>query len=380
MDFSFTDEQRALEDTFLRFVQRDYGFEARRKLAHSDTGWSREAWSQLGELGALALNVPEANEGMGLGPLETLLAMNAFGPGLLLEPFVSSGVIATKLLALSADERAQADLLPRMATGEAVAVLAHFEPDSRHETETVTTRATHTGDGYVLDGHKAVVVHAPAADELLVSARTSGDVADRAGVSLFRISPQNPGVVLQTYPLIDGQRGAEVFLRSAYVPATARVGVEGGMLDAIERALDVGLAALIAESAAVQAAVVDATVEYLKTRQQFGQPIGRFQALQHRAADMVLHREQSKSMSYLAALRCELEDREARRAFLSAAKVVTNQGARFIGQNAVQLHGGMGMTDELQLSHWFKRLVALEAQLGDTDTHLQRVVQLRVAA
>ncbi len=380
MDFDFTEDQRQLEDTLRRFVQRDYGFEQRRKLAASEQGWSREAWQQLAELGALAINVPEAHGGMGFGPVETLLAMKVFGPALLLEPFVPCAVIATTVLADSGDEAAQADLLPKLAAGETIAVLAHFEPASRHDSGLVATRAVRSGDGFVLDGHKAVVVHAGAADELLVSARTSGGAQDAGGVSLFRVSPTTPGVVLRPYPLIDGSRGAEVFLRSAYVPATARVGTEGAALPAIERALDAGLAALLAESVGVQQALVDATVEYLKTRQQFGQPIGRFQALQHRAADMVLHLEQSRSMSYLAALRCRLEDGNARRAALSAAKVVINQGGRFIGQQSVQLHGGMGMTDELQVSHWFKRLVALEATFGDTDTHLQRFAALRRAA
>ncbi len=380
MDFDFSEDQRQLEDTLQRFVQRDYGFERRRKLAASSDGWSREAWQQLADIGALAINVPEAHGGMGFGPVETLLAMKVFGPALLLEPFVSSAVIATALLAESGDEAAQADLLPKLAAGETIAVLAHFEPSSRNDSGLVATRAVRSGDGFVLDGHKAVVVHAGAADELLVSARTQGNADDADGVTLFRVSPKTPGVVQQPYPLIDGQRGAEVFLRSAYVPATARIGAEGGALPAIERALDVGLAALLAESVGVQQALVDATVEYLKTRQQFGQPIGRFQALQHRAADMVLHLEQSRSMSYLAALRCTLADKNARRAALSAAKVVVNQGGRFIGQQSVQLHGGMGMTDELQVSHWFKRLIALEATFGDTDTHLQRFAHLRAAA
>lgn len=373
MDFSFNEEQRALEDTVRRFVAKDYTFEARRKIRDAAPGWSREVWQSLADIGVLAVNVPEEHGGLGYGAVETGLVMGAFGAGLLIEPYLASAVVAPALLTRLATPEQQGVLLPAIAGGESIAVLAHFE-NARYDAAQVKTDASRSGDGFVLNGHKAVVSHGGTADLLLVSARTA------KGVTLFAVKPGTPGVSVRDYATIDGQRGAEVTLRSAYVPSTAVIGAEGEALAAIEQALDIGLAALCAEAVGVMEATVAATSEYLKTRKQFGQPIGRFQALQHRMADMLLHQEQSRSMSYLAAMRCTDTDRAARQKALSAAKVIVGQACRFIGQNAVQLHGGMGMTDELNVSHWFKRLAAIELSLGDTDSHLQRFAALSRAA
>jgi alkylation response protein AidB-like acyl-CoA dehydrogenase len=295
---------------------------------------------------------------------------------LLLEPVLSSAIIATAALRAFADQAPAAELLAAMATGEKIAALAHFESDARFESQWVTTRAQRVGAGFRLDGHKGVVMHAGAADTLLVSARMSGEAADAAGVSLFLVPRATRGLVLDEYPTVDGQRAADVYLRAVEVPAASRLGAEGGALAAIEAALDVGLAALCAEAVGVMQALVDATIEYVRIRQQFGQPIGRFQALQHRIADMLIHLEQARSMSYLAALRCTGEDIGERRRALSAAKAVVGQACRFVGQQAVQLHGGMGMTDELKVSHWFKRLTAAQLMFGDSDAHLQRYAAL----
>jgi alkylation response protein AidB-like acyl-CoA dehydrogenase len=254
--------------------------------------------------------------------------------------------------------------------------VAHFERDSRFETQWVSARAERKGETYRIEGHKAVVMHATAADELLISARTSGDPGDATGVSLFRIARDSKGLTLDAYPTIDGQRAADVYLQGVEVPAGNRLGAEGGALPVIEAALDIGLAALCAEAVGVMQALVDATVAYVQTRQQFGVPIGRFQALQHRIADMLIHLEQARSMSYLAALRCIDENVVERRRALSAAKAVIGQACRFVSQQAVQLHGGMGMTDELVVSHWFKRLTAAEVMFGDSETHLQRYAAL----
>lgn len=374
MDFSFTEEQQQLGDTLQRFVARDYSFEKRNAIRDSAAGWSREVWRTLADIGVLAVNVPEERGGLGYGPVETMLVMNSFGAALLVEPYLSSAVIATTLIGDIGDEKLQAELLPPMAAGDRIAVLAHFEPASRFETRHVETTARSDGSGYLLNGHKAVVLHAGAADTLLVSARTSGGTDNADGISLFLVPRDTPGMALREYPTLDGQRAAEVLLREASLPAAARLGDAGAALPAIERALDIGLAALCAEAVGVMDALIAATVDYLKTRQQFGQPIGRFQALQHRMADMLLHREQARSMSYLAAMRCTSEDVRERRRTLSAAKVTIGQACRFIGQNAVQLHGGMCMSDELIVSHWFKRLAMIELSCGDTDTHLQRFI------
>lgn len=378
MDFNFSEEQQQLSDTLQRFVARDYGFAKRRTILDSSDGWSREVWQSLADLGALAINVPEKHGGLGFGPVETLLAMNAFGAALLVEPYLSSAVISTSLLSEIAEASLKAELLPKLASGENIAVLAHFEPASRFSVAHVGCTARRSHDGYVLEGHKALVSDAAAADILLVSARTSGQADDGAGVSLFLVSRDSPGLDLREYPTLDGRRAAEVFLNEVFLPVSALLGGEGNALPAIERALDIGLAALCAEAVGAMKALLDATVEYLKTRRQFGQPIGRFQVLQHRAADMLIHLEQARSMSYLAAMRCASEDAPERRRMLSAAKLVIGQACRFIGQNAVQLHGGMGMTEELMVGHWFKRLAMVELTFGDSDSHLQRFAELSI--
>jgi hypothetical protein len=375
MNFEFSDEQQQLHDTVNRYLTEQYTFERFRSINASPLGWDKAAWAGLAELGVLALNVPVAQGGLGFGPLETLSVMGACGRSLLLEPFSSSAVIATAALR-AFDDAAAAQLLTRMASGEAIAVLAHYEPDSRFETQWVSTRAQTSGDHYLLDGHKAVVLHAGAADTLLISARTAGQPGDAHGVSLFRVPRDARGLTLDAYPTIDGRRAAEVYLKAVQVPAGSRLGAEGAALPAIDAALDTGLAALCAEAVGVMQALVDATVAYVQSRQQFGMPIGRFQALQHRIADMLIHLEQARSMSYLAALRCADPNVTERRRALSAAKALIGQSSRFVGQQAVQLHGGMGMTDELIVSHWFKRLTAAELMFGDSDTHLQRYAAL----
>jgi alkylation response protein AidB-like acyl-CoA dehydrogenase len=376
MNFEFTDEQLQLRDTVERFLSEQYRFEKFRAVLASADGWDREAWRGLAELGVLAINVPTAQGGLGFGALETLATMGACGRSLLLEPYLSSAVIATAALRPFAGDAAAAELLSRMATGESIAVLAHFESDARFESQWVSAQARRTAEGYTLDGHKAVVMHAGAADVLLVSARSAGQSQDAQGVSLFRVPRDAPGLKLISYRTIDGQRAADVYLKGVQVPASSRLGAEGGALPAIEAALDIGLAALCAEAVGVMQALIDATVSYVQTRQQFGVAIGRFQALQHRIADMLIHLEQARSMSYLAALRCADANVAERRRALSAAKALIGQSCRFVGQQAVQLHGGMGMTDELIVSHWFKRLTAAELMFGDSDTHLQRYAAL----
>ena len=357
MNFEFNEDQRALADTVQRFIAKDYSFEKRLAIRNSTAGWSREVWRGLADLGALALNIDEDYGGLGYGPQETGLAMGAFGAGLLLEPYLASAVIAPALIRRTASADFQEQWLPAIASGESIVVLAHA--DARG--------ATVTELGGNLCGRKAVVAHGGCADLLLVSAQIpNGDTG------LFAVARGADGLTVHDYPTLDGQRAAEVVLNNT--PATRADA--GAAHEHIEAALDIGLAALCAEAVGIMEATVAATNDYLKTRQQFGQPIGRFQALQHRMADMLLHQEQARSMSYLAAMQCTDKDETARQRTLSAAKVTVGQACRFIAQNAVQLHGGMGMTDELMVSHWFKRLTAIELSFGDTDFHLQRFASL----
>ena len=372
MDFEFSDEQRQLREAIETFAAKEYGFEHLRALKKSRAGWDPAVWRGLAELGVTALHVPAALGGLGYGPTETLALMDACGPSLFLEPILTSAVIATVLLVPYAAQPAAADALRALGRGERIAALAHFEPKSRFDVRRVQTRAARTAAGFRLDGRKAVVAHAGIADTLIVSARTAGAAADAAGVSAFLVPRESPGVTLIEYLTFDGQRAADVILDGAVVEAGALLGAEGSALPAIEAALDAGLAALCAEAVSIMQALLRSTVEYLNTRRQFGQPIGRFQVLQHRVAEMTVHLEQSRSMSYLAAMRCGAADLDERRRALSAAKVIIAEAARFVGQQAVQLHGGMGMSDELKVSHWFKRLTAIELMFGDGDFHLQR--------
>ncbi|HEY0845519.1 MAG TPA: acyl-CoA dehydrogenase family protein [Noviherbaspirillum sp.] len=374
MDFTFTEEQQMLLDTARRFVAKDYGFEARRQIKEkSPDGFSREAWQALADIGLLALNVPEEDGGLGGSPIDTLLAMTAVGEGLLLEPFLTSAVLSTKAIALLGNEQQRADLLPALAGGEKIATFAHDEHASRFDRMAIETRAWPAGDGYVLTGHKSVVSHGDAADLLLVTARIAR-AGETGPMGVFIVPREAFGVKKVAYKTVDGVPACEVWLNQVFVPASALLG-EAGAEDKVADVLDFGLAAVCAEAIGALDKILAATVEYSRNRKQFGQPIGKFQALQHRMADMFLHIEQARSMSYLAAVRCADTDIEVRRKALSAAKVVVGQACRFVGQQAVQLHGGMGVTDELDVSHYFKRLMAIEMQFGGTDLHLENYAQ-----
>jgi alkylation response protein AidB-like acyl-CoA dehydrogenase len=375
MDFTFTEEQQMLLDTTRRFVAKDYGFEARRQIKEkSPDGFSREIWQGLADIGLLALNVPEADGGLGGSAIDNMLAMNAVGEGLLLEPYLASAVLATRTLAALGNDAQRAEWLPALAGGEKIAVLAHDEPQTRFDRMAIATRAWPVGNGFLLTGHKSVVAHAGSADVLLVTARL-GKPDTEGPLTVFSVSANAPGVHKVAYTTVDGVRAGDVWLNQVFVPATALLNGAGSAEEAEQKladVLDFGLAAVCAEAVGALDKLLAATVEYARNRKQFGQPIGKFQALQHRMADMVLHIEQARSMSYLAAVRCTDADPVARSRAMSAAKVVVGQACRFVGQQAVQLHGGMGVTDELDVSHYFKRLMAIELQFGSTDQHLEQ--------
>jgi alkylation response protein AidB-like acyl-CoA dehydrogenase len=372
MDFEFTDEQNLLSDAVQRFMTTRYGSEQRRAVLKAPGAWSREVWSSLTEIGVVALLVPVEQGGLGAGPVETMLAMNAFGAGILLEPYWSSAVLATVLLKRLGGPRA-VKLLESLAIGESIAAVAHTEAGARSDRDRVQTTARKVAAGWSLSGAKAVVLGAVAADTLLVSARVEGG---GDALSIFAVPRGLDGVRVREYATIDGRGAADVTLEGVLLGADALVGVEGAASVMLEEAHSVALAALCADAVGSMKALLDATSKYLQTREQFGQPIGKFQALQHRMADMLIHYEQAKSMAYLAAMQCEAADATTRRRTLSAAKVVIGQAGRFIGQQAVQLHGGMGMADELDVSHHFRRLTATELTLGDTDHHLATFVSL----
>ncbi|HEY6101192.1 MAG TPA: acyl-CoA dehydrogenase, partial [Anaeromyxobacter sp.] len=315
---------------------------------------------------------------MGPAPVETLLTLTAFGKALVVEPYLASAVIGAALVRELGSAGQQEALLRPMASGERVAVPAHGEAGARYDLARVSTAAAREGSGWRIRGRKAVVEHAPHADVLLVSARTGGAAGEQRGISLFAVPRTAPGVTLTAYPTVDGRRAADVILDAA-VPADALLGPEGEAFAGISAAFDLGVAGLCAEGVGVLQATLDATIEYTKTRKQFGMPIAKFQALQHRMADMLVHVEQARSMSYLAAMSAGEADLRARRRALSAAKVTVGNACRFVGQQAVQLHGGMGVTDEIAVSHAFKRLVAIEMAFGDTEHHTEQFIAASAA-
>jgi len=368
MDFSFTDEQQMLLDTTRRFIAERYDFEYRNRVRASEAGWSRETWDGLADLGVLALNIPEADGGIGAGPVGSMLVGNAIGEGLLLEPFLASAVIATQAIVELGSEAQRAAWLPPLASGELIVVLAH------DESGTDNTTATRDGNGWRLDGRKSATYHAAAAQLLLVSARI-----DDGTLGLFAVPSDSSDMTLQPCTTVDEQPAAAIRFDGVRVEADARLGDDATA--ALQAVLDVGLAALCAEAFGAMDRILKATIEYTRSRVQFGVPIGSFQALQHRMAEMLMHLEQARSMAYLAASSCSDPDPAARRSALSAAKALMGQAARYIGQQAVQLHGGMGMTDELDVSHYFKRLLAFELRCGTTDQHLEAYrEQLQVSA
>jgi len=371
MNFSFTEEQTLLQDSLMRFVQKEYTFEKRLAIQKSSDGYSRAVWEQLAGMGVLGLPFSEEDGGFGGGAAETLIVMQAIGSGLLVEPYLASVVLGGGLVQALGDP-GQKQMLSLLAEGRLMLAFAHGEPRSRYALAQVETRAAREGRGWTLSGRKAVVLHGAQADRLIVSARTGGADNDEAGISLFIVDRGAAGMSVRDCRTIDGLRAAEVGLSDVRVDAQALLGAEGGAFPAIDRVSDAGAAALCAEAVGVMETLNAQTLDYLKTRQQFGQPIGRFQVLQHRAADMFIQCELSRSMALLAAMKVAGSDAGERRRAVSAAKVQVGRSGRFIGQAAIQLHGGMGVSDELVASHYAKRLTMIDFWLGDTEHHLER--------
>lgn len=370
MDFNYNEEQLALQDTLRRFIAKDYGFEQRRALARSAEGFSRDHWRQFADLGILALPFPEDFGGLNGNAVDAMLVMEMLGRGLVLEPYLATVILAGGLIRDNGSQAQKDALLPAIAGGELLMALAHYEAGGRYELSHVATSAKPDGSGYLLNGAKAVVLGGGAADKLIVSARTSGAQNDPDGISLFLVEHKAPGLTVRSYATQDGARAAEIKLANVRVAGDALIGTPGAALPMVERAYGYAIAALCAEAVGAMAALNEVTLEYLKTRKQFGQPIGRFQALQHRMVDMVVATEQARSMATLAAVKADSADALERRRAVSAAKAYVGQSARSVGQAAVQLHGGMGVVDELNVSHYFKRLTMINATFGDADHHL----------
>ena len=372
MDFDLSEAQSAIQHSLRRWLANNYDFGQRRAVAQSAEGFSREAWAAYAELGLLMLPFSEADGGLGGNAVDTMVVLEALGAALALEPYLPTVVVAGSLVADLGTGALRNELLGGISTGTLLATLAHQEAGVRYNRRRVATTARREGDGHVLTGHKAVVLGAPSANRLLVSARTSGAPDEAAGITLFVVDPHAAGVAIEGYANHDAQRAGEVTLSNVKVGADAVLGPVGGALPAIERAIDRGIAGLCAEAVGIMATLNTATLDHLKQRKQFGVPIGNFQALQHRMVDMVIATEQSRSLAMLAALKADSDDPAERSRAVSGAKAYIGEALRKVGQDAVQMHGGMGVTDELMAAHCFKRLTMIDATFGNADHHLGR--------
>jgi pimeloyl-CoA dehydrogenase small subunit len=370
MDFDLNDDQRLLKDSVDRLIADKYDFESRKKLAKSADGWSREMWAQFAELGLLGLPFAEEHGGFGGGAEETMIVMEAFGRGLVLEPYLATVVLCGGLIRRVATAAQQAEILPRVAAGELLLAFAQQERSSRFNLADVQTKAVADGAVFRITGEKGVVLHGDCADKLLVTARVSGGRMDRGGIGLFLVDAADAGVSRRGYPTQDGLRGAEVsFSNAVGVP----LGDPEGAMDGIAHAVDEAIAAVCAEAVGLMQCMHEITVDYLKTRKQFGRAIGEFQVLQHRSVDMLVQLEQARSMATFATVMAGESDAGVRGRAISAAKVQIGQSGRHVGQEAVQLHGGIAMTMEYKAGHYFKRMTMLEKLFGDTGHHLRAV-------
>jgi alkylation response protein AidB-like acyl-CoA dehydrogenase len=367
VDFDLTDEQRLLRDNVARLAQATGRFAA---SSNGSSGQDRDAWARFAEVGLPGLPFAEADGGFDGGPVETMIVAEALGRWLNLEPFVASTVLAGSILRYGANARQRREIIPGIVEGTSVIAFAHQEPQARYDLSDIVTVARRQVDGWVVNGRKCGVIPGHDADILVVSARQSGTRFDYEGISLFLVDPQSPGVTRAGFTAHDGSRGADIVLSNVRLPHNALIGEAGKAFPLIERAADVALAASFAESVGVMDAMLATTVEYLKTRRQFGKAIGEFQALQHRAADMLVAVEQARSMAIFAASMAEAEDPVERRKAISAAKVQISDSLRFVSQQSVQLHGGIGVTEECAVGPYFKRATILETFLGDCDHHL----------
>ena len=372
MNFDYNEEQQLLADSVKRFIGKDYTFEARKKIVDSAAGISDSVWATFAEMGLLGLPVAADYDGFGGGALDMMGVMESIGDGLVVEPFLAT-TMGAQCVARGGSDALKKALLPAVVEGKLKLAFAQTEKGARYDLAHVATKAKKSSSGYVIDGGKCVVVHAPCADKIVVSARTSGGDTDANGISLFLVDAKAPGLSMQSYRTIDELRAADIVLKGVAVQADALIGKEGEGLALIEEVIDYGTALICAEAVGAIKSANDATLEYLKTRKQFGVPIGAFQALQHRMVDMVISYEQAKSMACLACDKVDSEkDPAARKRLVSAAKVRVAEACRHVSQESIQLHGGMGMTEEMKVSHTFRRLTMITQQFGDIDHHLER--------
>ena len=371
MIFSLSAEQQMLQDSISKFVQKDYDFDTRMKLVKSDVGYSQDNWKLFAELGWLMVPFSEADGGLGGSAADLMVVMEELGKGIVIEPFLATTVLAGGVIAKCGSDGQKESLLGGIMDGSLQLALAYAEPASRYELANVATTAKENNQGYILNGHKAVVLNAGAADKIIVAARTSGQANDRSGISLFVVDANSEGVNVQAYRTQDGGRAGEVRLENVLVSGDQLLGKEGEALPAIESVLDRATLAICSEAVGAMEVIIQKTVEYTKTRVQFGVPIAKFQALQHRMADMFIEQQQAKSIVLMAAMKLDQDSDDSAKS-IAAMKSLVGRASRKVGQEAIQIHGGIGVTDELDVGHYFKRLTMIELLFGNSDYQTQR--------
>jgi pimeloyl-CoA dehydrogenase small subunit len=375
MDFDLSEEQRLLKDSVDGLLTDAYDFELRKKYMKEKGGWSKAIWGKLAEQGLLGLPFAEADGGFGAGAVETMIVMEALGKAMVLEPYLATVVIGGGFLRHGGSEAQKAAHIPSIIDGSKTFAFAQLEKNSRYDLNDVATTAKKKGDGWIIDGEKFVVVNGENADTLIVTARTTGAQRDKAGIGVFLVPGNANGVVKKGYPTQDGLHAADISFTGVEVGADAAIGDPDNALPLIERVVDEARTAICAEAVGAMDESLKTTVEYLKTRKQFGVPIGSFQTLQHRAADMFVAVEQARSMSMFATMATDFDDARQRATAVAAAKVQIGKSMKFVGQQAIQLHGGIGMTMEAKIGHYFKRLTMIENTFGDTEYHVRRVTE-----
>ncbi|MGC2779740.1 MAG: pimeloyl-CoA dehydrogenase small subunit [Bradyrhizobium sp.] len=373
MDFDLSEEQRLLKDSIDGLLADAYDFDKRKQYMKEKGGWSRAMWSKLAEQGLLGLPFSEDDGGFGAGGVETMIVMEALGRALVLEPYLATVVLSGGFLRHGGSAAQKAAHLPGIIDGSKTFAFAQLEKQSRYDLFDVATSAKTKGDGWVIDGEKFVVLNGENADTLIVTARTTGGQRDKSGIGVFIVPADAKGVTRKGYPTQDGLHAADITFTGVEVGADSVIGDPAGGLPLIERVVDEARIALCAEAVGLMDESLNTTVEYIKTRKQFGVAIGSFQSLQHRASDMFVALEQARSMSMFATMAAEFDDAKERATAIAAAKVQIGKSGKFVGQQAIQLHGGIGMTMEAKIGHYFKRLTMIETTFGDTDYHMRRV-------
>jgi pimeloyl-CoA dehydrogenase small subunit len=376
MDFDLSNDQTLLKESVGKMLAARYGdFEKRKAYQKHPHGFDPAVWAEYAESGILGLPFAEQEGGFGGGPVETMIVMEEMGAALAVEPYLPCVVLCGAILKYAG----HADLIPQIAAGEAIVALAHIERGSRYDLNDVSLAARKDGEDFILEGEKSIVLGGGAADHLIVSARTAGNRRDADGITLFLVDAKTPGLSRRAYATQDGQQAAEISFGSVKIPAAQVIGTMGEGLRLLQRGVDEAIAGLCAEAVGAMDQLVKLTVEYLKTRKQFGVPIGSFQVLQHRSVDMLVMLEQARSMAIYAALSAADDNATARGQAISAAKVQIGRSAKFIGQQATQMHGGIGMTMEYKGGHYFKRLTMIEQAFGDSDYHLRKLALVGAA-